>query len=216
MEIKRKNGRIYAPLKDKWLIETPEELVRQEYIKILVDNYGYSIEQMEQEKAVNKSCRGTGRARADIIIWKNKQERIEEKNPLIIVECKAENVRLHEEDYYQGNNYALMCNAKFFVTTNQKETKYFKVIKNHMPSSLEEIVTIPSANEIDDEKRIAKILSQTKTFTRDEFARLLFACHNIIRNNDKLSPEAAFDEISKILFIKIRHEKQERGREIFT
>ena len=47
-----------------------------------------------------------------------------------------------------------------------------------------------------------ELLTQTKAFTRDEFSRLLFKCHNIIRNNDKLSPEAAFDEISKILFMK--------------
>ena len=45
---------------------------------------------------------------------------------------------------------------------------------------------------------------------------LLFKCHNIIRNNDKLSPEAAFDEISKILFIKIRYERTNSGTQIFS
>ena len=47
----------------------------------------------------------------------------------------------------------------------------------------------------------------SKTFSREEFSKSLFKCHNIIRDNDKLSPEAAFDEISKILFIKIRKER---------
>ena len=47
----------------------------------------------------------------------------------------------------------------------------------------------------------------SKTFSRAEFSKSLFKCHNIIRDNDKLSPEAAFDEISKILFIKIRKER---------
>ena len=46
-----------------------------------------------------------------------------------------------------------------------------------------------------------------KKFSRVEFSKILFKCHNIIRDNDKLSPEAAFDEISKILFIKIRKER---------
>ncbi len=41
-------------------------------------------------------------------------------------------------------------------------------------------------------------------------------CHNIIRNNDKLSPEAAFDEISKILFIKIRYERTNDGTQLFS
>ena len=53
----------------------------------------------------------------------------------------------------------------------------------------------------DMDKETKALAKQAKAFTRDEFSRLLFKCHNIIRNNDKLSPEAAFDEISKILFI---------------
>ena len=42
LEIKRDNGKIFCPLTDSWRIETPEEKVRQEYIKLLVEVYGYS------------------------------------------------------------------------------------------------------------------------------------------------------------------------------
>ena len=42
---------------------------------------------------------------------------------------------------------------------------------------------------------------------RNQFTDILTRCHNIIRDNDKLSPEAAFDETSKILFIKIQRER---------
>ena len=76
-----------------------------------------------------------------------------------------------------------------------------------MPKDLDEIIDIPNASIINDQKKIDKLLSQTKAFSRDEFAKLLFKYHCIIRNNDKLSPEAAFDEISKILFMKIRYER---------
>lgn len=41
LKIKRENGKIFCPLADSWHIETPEEKVRQEYIKILVENYGF-------------------------------------------------------------------------------------------------------------------------------------------------------------------------------
>ena len=34
LKIKRENGKIFCPLADSWHIETPEEKVRQEYIKI--------------------------------------------------------------------------------------------------------------------------------------------------------------------------------------
>ena len=66
------------------------------------------------------------------------------------------------------------------------------------------------------QKKITELLKQTKAFTRDEFSKLLFKCHNIIRNNDKLSPEASFDEISKILFIKIRYERSNSENQIFS
>lgn len=220
MEIKtRNNGKeIYAPLKDKWLINKPEEEVRQKYICRLVDSYGYSLEQMDQEITVNNSQRGTGRARADIVVWRNKEDKNAnpQKSPIVIVECKAESVTIHKEDYYQGYNYALMAGADFFVTTNLKETRIFRVVKGEMPQRLVEIADIPTAEKATNQKEIDKLLKQTKAFTRDEFSKLLFKCHNIIRNNDKLSPEAAFDEISKILFIKIRYERSNKDGQIFS
>jgi len=216
MELKIENNKIYAPLKNKWLVMKPEEEVRQKYICRLVDSYGFDPSQMDQEIKVNNTKRGTGSARADIVIWKSKQDKTEKKYPIIVVECKAEKVTIHEEDYYQGYNYASITHAKFFVTTNLKETRIFRVIEGEIPNRLEEIVDIPNAEKVQSEKEIDKLLNQTKAFTRDEFSKLLFKCHNIIRNNDKLSPEAAFDEISKILFIKIRYERSNEEGQIFS
>lgn len=55
LKIKRENGKIFCPLADSWHIETPEEKVRQEYIKILVEDYGYSLDQMAQEIKVKST-----------------------------------------------------------------------------------------------------------------------------------------------------------------
>lgn len=216
LEITRDGGKIYCPLTASYHIETPEEKVRQEYIIKLVNEYGYSLDQMAQEIKVNNSQRGQGKARADIVVWRSKKDKDESKAAFIVVECKAENVRIREEDYYQGYNYASWAGASFFVTTNEKETKYFNVDKNYLPKELVEVVAIPTAEEALNDKKVKDILSKTKTFTRDEFTKVLRACHNIIRNNDKLSPEAAFDEISKILFMKIKYEREQRGTKVFT
>ena len=196
LKIKRENGKIFCPLADSWHIETPEEKVRQEYIKILVENYGYSLDQMAQEIKVNNSQRGQGKARADIVIWKSKQDKIESKAAFIVVECKAENVRIREEDYYQGYNYASWAGASFFVTTNEKETKYFNVDKDYLPKELVEVVAIPTAEEALNDKKVKDILSKTKTFTRDDFTKILRTCHNIIRNNDTQLAEAKKDQDS--------------------
>lgn len=216
LEVQINGNKIYSPLRDKWLVLTPEEQVRQSYICRLVNVYGYALEQMDEELKVNNSHRGQGKARADIVIWKSKEDKKKNKAAFIVVECKAETVKIRQEDYYQGANYAAWSGASFFVTTNEKETKFFRVDKDSMPKDLDEIIDIPNASIINDQKKVDKLLSKTKAFSRDEFAKLLQKCHNIIRNNDKLSPEAAFDEISKILFMKIRYERNPDEEVLFS
>lgn len=217
LELQIKGNKIFAPLKGKELIMTPEEHVRQKYICRLVNNYGYALDQMEQEVKLTGSKRGLGRAYADIVIWRSKEDKLKKLNPIIVVECKADYITIKSEDYYQGQNYARFANAPFFVTTNEKETKVFKVNLAVTPKTLsDEILDIPNAKEANSNDKIQKLLEQTKAFERDEFSKLLFQCHNVIRNNDKLSPEAAFDEISKILFMKIRYERNPDEDNIFT
>lgn len=217
IEVEEKEGKIKCPLRgDAWHVATPEEKVRQRYIVTLVNDYRYTLDQMAQELRVTKSSRGKGNARADIVIWKSKKDKDDKKAAFIVIECKAENVKIHVEDYYQGYNYASWANAEFFVTTNEKETKFFNVDPTYLPEKLEEIVAIPTAEDVTNDKKIEQIKNQTKTFTREEFTKTLKACHNIIRNNDKLSPEAAFDEISKLLFMKIRFECENKGTKVFT
>ena len=75
IDIQEKDGKIFCPLKNDWFIAKPEEKVRQKYITILVNEYGYSLDQMAQELQVNNSSRGQGKARADIVIWKSKKDK---------------------------------------------------------------------------------------------------------------------------------------------
>jgi type I restriction enzyme M protein len=214
IQIKEKENEIYSRLRDKWLKNSPEEEVRQKYICQLVNHYGYSLDQMEEEVSVTNSQRGTGRARADIIIYKSKADLQSRKKAFIVVECKSDKVKIHSEDYYQGANYAKMKGASFIVTHNTFETCFF-LTPDVYPEKLEEIIDIPKFEDIDNEKKLKELEEKTKVFTREEFTKLLLTCHNVIRNNDKLSPEAAFDEISKILFIKIRYER-EGGKRLFS
>lgn len=222
LTVQEKNGKIYCPLKDEWHVSKPEEKVRQAWVCKLVNEYGYSLDQMGQEISVTNSkkstgeARGDGNARADLVVWKSKEDKLAKKHAFIVVELKAENVRVRVEDYYQGYNYASWAGASFFVTSNEKETKFFNVDPEYLPKKLEEIIGIPTAQESLSDKKVSEILNKTKTFTREEFTKTLKSCHNIIRNNDKLSPEAAFDEISKILFMKIREERKNQGAKVFT
>lgn len=198
-----KQGRIYSFLGDKYKVATPEEKVRQAFVCTLVNTYGYELAQMGEEMSVKD---GKGSTRADIVIWKSIKDKQEKKSPLIIIECKADNVRISEEDYKQGESYARITNAPFFVTHNSYETRFWRVIKDKMPGHIQEIANIPKNNDSD--KDIQKMLDTLVVFKEDEFANLLHKCHNIIRNIEKLDPAAAFDEISKILFMKVYVERE--------
>ncbi len=220
LQVKKENGKIYSFIRDKWLICTPEEEVRQSLVAFLVNEYGYPLENMVEEyKNQYSSGRGVRKTRADIVIFKTKEEKEKNYNAYIVVECKAENVKIRKEDFYQGTEYAQNLRAQFLILHNAKETNYYAVDLERIPNKEEaftQIIGIPYYKDINDSKKVDDLKTKTKVFTRDDFTALLSKCHNIIRNNDKLSPEAAFDEISKLLFIKIDFERRFKGAQVFT
>jgi len=214
--IRRENGKLWSPIRRKWLVETPEERVRQAYVVTLHNEYGFDLDQMDEELHV--AGRGSARARADVVIWRTAQDKADAKAPLIVVECKADNITITAADYAQGEAYALYCNAPFFVTHNNRETRYWRTRKERMPGHCEEIENIPHASASD--KEIQELVEKLKTFKEDEFADLLHQCHNVIRNREHLDPAAAFDEIAKVLFVKVwvEHElrRKRQRKNLFT
>jgi type I restriction enzyme M protein len=207
-QIKIRGNEIFSPLRQKWIPLTPEEAVRQDYLKVLVDEYGFSHGQIAEEMEV--TGRGSAQARADFVIWRTPQDKTAEKSPLIVVECKADNVAIDHAVYAQGENYARLTNAPFFVTHNHRETRYWRVLHDKMPKHVEEIDGIPHADATD--KEIKEIIERLKVFKEDEFADLLHQCHNVIRNREKRDPVAAFDEIAKILFVKVFVERELKAK----
>ncbi len=195
--------KIWSHVRSKWLVETPEETVRQEYLLVLVNEYGFSLEQIAEE--IDLTGRGSASARADFVLWRTARDKSDDNAPFIIVECKSDNVTIKPNDYSQGENYARICGAPFFVTHNSRETKYWRVKKDKVPGYTEEIENIPHGDASD--KDIEELLSKLRAFKEKEFADLLHKCHNIIRNREKKDPAAAFDEIAKVLFIKVYVER---------
>jgi len=215
-QIQIRANQIYSPVRQKWVQLTPEERIRQDFLQVLTEEYGYSLEQIDEEVSV--TGRGSGQARADFLIWRSPAAKKNQEHALIVVECKADNVNISLKDYTQGANYAQYEHARFFVTHNHRETKYWKVDATRRMPNYDEIANIPHADATD--REIEELLSKLRIFKEDEFAKLLHDCHNVIRNRDKLDPAAAFDEIAKILFVKVfveRELKAKRARKnLFT
>ena len=207
-QIQIRGNQIFSLLRQKWIPLTPEEMVRQQYLQVLVEEYGFNHEQIAEEMEV--TGRGSAQARADFVIWRTPQDKTAEKSPLIVVECKADNVTIDRTVYAQGENYARLTNAPFFVTHNHRETRYWRVLHEKMPKHVEEIDGIPHADATD--KEIRELIERLKVFKEDEFADLLHQCHNVIRNREKRDPVAAFDEIAKILFVKVFVERELKAK----
>ena len=207
--VKRQKSQIWSHVRQKWLDETPEETVRQEFLCVLANEYGYSLEQIDEECHL-PGDRGNKHARADFVLWRTVEDKRKGRTALIVVECKADNVAVDQKTYDQGANYANNERAKFFVAHNRRSTKFFRVDLEKRAPNYSEVKDIPHASASD--KEIDALLSQLKPFEGKEFADLLHQCHNIIRNNEHLDPAAAFDEIAKILFIKVWVERRLKER----
>lgn len=195
------NGRLWIPLRGEWrdVTDKPEEKVRQRFIRHLHDLYGYALDQIDQER---RTMHGHRSPRADIVIWETQDAKSANKTPVLVVECKAENVDVDIRDYYQGESYTRASGCEFFVAHNTRYTAVFKLVPG-APGEFVQISEIPKASDWGDAKRIEKIRNSLRAFNRKEFQDLLFDCHSILRDVHKMEPGRAFDTISKILFVKM-------------
>ncbi|MCL6478774.1 MAG: N-6 DNA methylase [Peptococcaceae bacterium] len=204
-ELHRIDDWLWIPLKGEWrnIATKPEEIVRQRFIRHLHLDYGYAMEQMDQER---RTMHGHRSPRADIIVWESAGAKAVNKTPVLVVECKAEAVEIHIKDYYQGESYTRAVGCEFFVAHNQRYTAVFKLMPG-LPGEFVQINEIPKACDWGDAKRIEEIKNRLRAFDRKEFQDLLFDCHCILRDVHKMDPGRAFDTISKILFIKMYVER---------
>ena len=196
---------LWIPLRKEWrdVSAKPEEVVRQKFIRTLVEHYGYALEQMDQEQRTQHGHRSP---RADIVIWQSVDDRTAKRFPVLVVECKTDTIEIQERDYYQAASYTVASGCEIFIATNQRHTAVFKLVAR-TPGEFVAINEIPKASDWGDAKRLKEVLDSLRAFNRKEFQDLLFVCHSILRDVHKMDPGRAFDTISKILFIKMYVER---------
>lgn len=196
---------VWIPLRKEWrdVSAKPEEIVRQKFVRTLVEHYGYALDQMDQEQRTQHGHRSP---RADIVIWQSAADRAAKRFPVLVVECKTDSIEIQERDYYQAASYTVASGCEIFVATNQRHTAVFKLVAR-TPGEFVAINEIPKATDWGDAKRLKEVLDALRAFNRKEFQDLLFVCHSILRDVHKMDPGRAFDTISKILFIKMYVER---------
>ena len=196
---------LWIPLRGEWrdVSDKPEEIVRQQFVRHLCESLGYTLGQMDQERRI---MHGRRSPRADIVVWETQQAKAANRTPVLVIECKTENVEISVRDYYQGQSYARAAGCEFFVAHNTRFTAVFKLVPG-APGEFVQINKIPRAADWGDAKRIEEIKNALRAFDRKEFQALLFKCHSILWEVHKMEPGRAFDTMSKILFVKMYVER---------
>lgn len=113
-KIKSDQGKeiIFDDCRKQWVLLTPEEWVRQNFLQYLmqVKRYPCSLIAVEREIML-----GDTRKRFDIVVFKNAA-------PWMIVECKEMDVPLSEAVIKQILNYNITLQVEYLVITNGKST----------------------------------------------------------------------------------------------
>lgn len=201
----QKSGKNNLPLLDA-SIESLENPICSDFLEKLKNEYGYLDEQIAVNQKSDEFEVGLGWAKADIVVWKTVEEKENNSPPFIVVQGKFQD-GLRLEDYFEGIEFAKKNKATLFVTIDDRPPLFYKYdLENNNFISIE----TPDSKELKDENKFKVALTHDEKFKREQFRKRLFACHNVIRNNDKFSPEMAFDEISKVMFVKIYIEQKER------
>ena len=193
-------------------INQSKQKLAETFFQRLVDSYGYLPEQMEFNVKVSPT------SVADIAIWRSPDDKKSGLAPdiYVLVACKAEHIKIKAEDYFEQYKQAVLNDMAFYVAHNLKETKVFYIDRNAIPLKIERISDFPTALDIVSDQNLALFVNKVRGYSKDKFLKTLTRCHNIIRNVDKLSPEAAFDEISKILFIKMLYERDAKDELVYS
>lgn len=184
----------------------PEEKVRQEYEKILNEDYGYSYSQMDIEVYIQRGERHSSKnkERADIVVYKttDKNKREQNQDVLGIVETKKPT---RKEGVKQLMSYMSASSAYWGVWTNGEEIEYIYRHPSTGEIKRDYVYQIPKNGEtFEDVGKISKKNLKPASNLKAVFRRLLstlYANTNISRR-EKLG-----NEMIRLIFCKIWDEK---------
>lgn len=108
--LKEENGNhfIFDDIRKKYLRLTPEEWVRQNFVKYLIDEKKFpaSLIVIEKGLKLNELTK-----RADVLIYKD-------SSSILLVECKAPTVKISQDTFDQISRYNLKFKVPYLIVTN--------------------------------------------------------------------------------------------------
>lgn len=110
-QIKKDGGKdiIFDSLRKKWLLLTPEEWVRQNFVQYLIKVKKYPATLIAMEKMIKL---GELKKRFDVLVYDNNHQ------PWMMIECKSPAVNLDEAVLQQLLRYHISVPTGFLVISN--------------------------------------------------------------------------------------------------
>jgi hypothetical protein len=109
--IKENEGKkiIFDSFRRKWVALTPEEWVRQNFIRYLTEEKHYPVALVSVERSLRINQHNF---RSDAVIFSNSGE------PLVVIECKAPEVKISQEVFDQIVRYNIDFQVSYLIVTN--------------------------------------------------------------------------------------------------
>ena len=135
--IKEDKKYIFDIIRKKYVLLTPEEWVRQNFIRYLIEEKGYiqSLVRVEMFFKLNRLAK-----RADIALFNRKGQ------PKVLVECKSPKVTISQVVFEQVARYNLSFKVDFLIVTNGLQHYCCKM--NYKQKSFSFMNEIPGFEEI--------------------------------------------------------------------
>ena len=192
---------IHCIIREKAIKLTPEEAVRQLYLRVLHNDYGYPLDRIELEYSVSF---GREKKRADIVIF----DKLDSRAVNIIVELKKPKLKDGKE---QLKSYCNATGAPIGIWTNGESISYYH---RKDPNYFEDIPGIPRATE-----KLSDILTERWTIDdlvkKDKLVNERKSLKDLILEmEDEVLANAGvdvFEELFKLVFTKL-FDEMESGR----
>lgn len=195
-ELETKEGYVKDFLTNRLIRLRPEEQVRQIMLMRLVQEYEYPKEWIKTEFEIQKGSKRIGPS--DIVVFRDGKSK-DQENIWIIIETKRKE---RSDGIEQLKTYLSPCKgAKFGIWFNGNDIAYLEVL-DHTPY-FREVLKIPKCGETTIHLPEKKDLKPAP-----ELRSIFETCHNYIYANEGLLKEKVFNEVLKLIFIKMVDEKR--------
>jgi len=192
-----KNKVVYPFLKKEYKA-TPEEKVRLLMVKKLIFEYKYKPKQIDIEISI-PSGQTVIPKRADIVVFKDEKIKRPDTHAYIIIEVKSGQ---RKDGISQLDTYVNNTTAEYGVWFNGNEIAYLH--RSREPHEFIDILDIPKLGET---LETIGLFTKKDLIAATELQTVFNTIHNHIYANEGFLKAKVFDEMLKLIFVKMVDEK---------